>query len=165
MNGKISSTALVAMVILAGCAADVKEIEITSVRLTPTSASTDEIPYGSNAMVNVFVKLDKTVSAAAGQSVKVQLWDDDGAADDQITKEKNLTIPQNRRQGNLKIKIMCTNKGELKGDKGTDTDDGTDGEVREYELYAFETVDQESSAESDIKCVPMEEEESGGSSQ
>ena len=165
MNQGIAAATVIATLVLPGCAADVQEIRITSVRLTATSPSTDEIPYGSAATVNVFVKMDKVVTATAGQIVKIQLWDDDGPGDDQITKEKKLTIKQNRRQGNVKINISCTNKGELKGNKGTDTDDGSAGAVREYELFAYDTVDQESSAENDIKCVPMTEDESGGSSQ
>ena len=151
MNTKLVVCALSGMIFVAGCAS-VDSVLITSV-------NPDEINYGKQAVVKVQVKLDGP-AGANGFKGKIELWDDDGlGTDDKIKNKVAFTIPRNKTRLIIPINIQCTDNGELKGDS-TDTDDGTAGEVREYELYANETQDNEDSSAVDVKCIPLEEEES-----
>jgi hypothetical protein len=139
--------------LIVGCASapSVDKIEIISV--TPSAS----IDYNGSATAKVEIKLDKAVTATSFKG-KVELWDDDGPADDLIHKKKNYSIRTLLTRKVISFTIKCTDKGELKG-TSTDSDDGSDGETRVYELYAYETKAQKSSAEYEVTCVPPEEEE------
>lgn len=141
--------------LIVGCASapSIDKIEIISV--TPSAS----IDYNGSAIAKVEIKLDKAVSATSFKG-KVELWDDDGAADDLIHKKKNYSIRTLLTRKVISFTIKCTNTGELKG-TSADSDDGSDGETRVYELYAYETKAQKSSAEYEVKCVPPEEDDEG----
>ena len=149
---------------LIGCTS-VKEVDILSVKLTPTSPDSDDIPYGSTATVTVWAKLDGN-AGKNGYKIPIELWESDGgdAVDDKLVKKTNIKIKANLTRGTASLSITCkANSGELSGSGGSDSDDDTAGGIRTYEIYAYDTGDKKESANRTVRCIPPEEEEEEGS--
>jgi hypothetical protein len=143
-------------------ASEVVQTSVTTVQLdnadgtaNPNAPNTSDVPYGRSVTVGIWAQVDEP-AGANGFPVTLEVWEDDGAdvAADQLATAVSLRVGPNLRTTRATVKLTCTDKGALQGTAGTDDDDGSEGEIRVYELYVYDTSDGIGSPLQVINCVP-----------
>jgi len=142
-------TAIVPSVFLAGCASyvDIDTIDISAIK-DSNNKSVTSVPWGDSVTVYADFKLDKAVERDS-QHFKIEIWEDDDPAGDDHLAQRSPILLKGKTKGTAKIKLTCTKaKGHLKGNKGTDSDDGNS-----FEIYAYNKADNVYSSEKKFSCV------------
>jgi hypothetical protein len=147
------------------------------VTMVNIQTTTKTIQNGQTETINVYVLFDRP--APADQTFTLELWDDDGSADDRIGSPRKFTLKKGRSGARVQMPVACNDKGELHGDSNYDTksldkNDKTDSKDDDdswddiYEVYAYiaddgsgEHLSLEEDDTASIKCTaPVEENES-----